>query len=140
MPKGPKPRPLLERVADHIYVDENGCHVWQGSIDGRGRPVVQSGSMRDGTRRPRRVHKLLWDELRGSPPEGFDVHHTCENKLCVNADHLVLLTHGGHSAHHWERLGDRAARDRSRLMLHTQHHVRRGRTSPECPLCNEAAA
>lgn len=98
--RGPIPRPIVERVTNLMVVDESGCHIWQGTLNTRGYPQMQSGSMVDGSRRPRRVHWLLWTELHGRPPEGFDIHHRCENKLCVNPGHLELLEHGEHTRIH----------------------------------------
>lgn len=95
--RGPVPRSISERVAGRFDVTATGCHEWTGAIDSRGRPSMQSGSAADGSRRPRRVHRLLWEETHGPLADGIDLHHVCENKLCVNLGHLVPLTHGEHA-------------------------------------------
>ena len=39
------------------------------------------------------AHHLVWIDAHGPVPEGMVVHHKCENKRCVNLDHLTLLDH-----------------------------------------------
>lgn len=46
------------------------------------------------------AHRLAYEDAFGSIPEGFDVHHTCETKLCVNPEHLELVRHGEHRRLH----------------------------------------
>src|SRR4051794_22086611 len=116
--RGPLPRSVADRVVNHIVIDDNGCHIWTGSLDTKGRPQMQHGSTADGTRRPRRVHNLLWNEANGPPPAGYDVHHKCEVILCVNLDHFKLLKHGKHSAHHSSEMTPESRSNRAR---HAQH-------------------
>lgn len=99
-PHGPTPRPVFERVADYVEVHDDGCHVWTGSLDAVGRPQITMGSAVDGTRHPQRVYRLVWVAAHGAVPRGYDVHHRCENPLCVNLAHLELLDHAEHAAYH----------------------------------------
>ncbi len=43
------------------------------------------------------AHDFAW-MLKGceKPPKGFGLHHMCQNKRCVNTDHLVMATDSGH--------------------------------------------
>lgn len=44
------------------------------------------------------AHVNAW-QLKGSPqppPQGFALHHLCDNKRCVNTDHIVMATSSGH--------------------------------------------
>jgi HNH endonuclease len=108
--RGPIPMPLLVRIARHVVIVRNGCHIWQGSLGSKGYPHMQVGSTVDGTRRPRRVHRVLWDELHGELPDGHVIHHTCEDKRCVNPAHLQLMTVGEHSDLHDSATKARAGR------------------------------
>lgn len=132
--RGPVPRPVLDRVADHTIIDEEtGCHLWTGSLNLRGRPQMQMGSAADGTRRPRAVHWLVWEAHNGERPGGFDVHHRCEEIHCVNIEHLELLPHGEHSREHHRR--GRITGFITGYALHVRWHVNRGVRGPRCEFC-----
>lgn len=100
--RGRIPRSVAERVADKVIIDAaSGCHVWQGATNGKaGYPQIKAGSTVDGTSRPYRVYRLLWDEAHGSLPDGMSLHHTCENKLCVNLEHIAVMTNSEHVRFH----------------------------------------
>ena len=77
------------RTLDHI--DRRGpdeCWPWRG-------PLAPYGRLNHV-----RVHRVVYERLVGPIPEGHAVHHTCENKACVNPAHLVPMTQAEHLAHH----------------------------------------
>src|SRR5882672_4766312 len=43
------------------------------------------------------THRLSYTWTKGEIPAGFEIHHECNNKLCVNPDHLRCLTKGEHT-------------------------------------------
>ena len=45
-------------------------------------------------------HRFVYLVTKGDIPAGFDVHHACENKRCVNIEHLECLPHEKHTRHH----------------------------------------
>ena len=38
------------------------------------------------------LHRLVYEMREGPIPDGHQVHHQCENKLCCNPRHLELLS------------------------------------------------
>lgn len=39
------------------------------------------------------THILAWALVNGDPPEGLEVHHSCDNTRCININHLSVGTH-----------------------------------------------
>jgi len=44
------------------------------------------------------AHRWTWEERHGPIPAGLEVMHLCDNKLCVNLDHLAIGTHTANMA------------------------------------------
>ncbi|MCC6192287.1 MAG: HNH endonuclease [Anaerolineales bacterium] len=78
--------------AGKYSVQPNGCWVWQRAIQSRGYGSV----WRQG--RSHLAHRLSYQLSVGAIPAGYDVHHTCRNRRCVNPAHLELQRHPEHSA------------------------------------------
>lgn len=41
----------------------------------------------------RLVHRIAWEESKGTIPEGMVVRHKCDNSVCYEITHLELGTH-----------------------------------------------
>lgn len=71
------------------------------TLDKRGYPrVYDSKRYRAGKPAMVPAYWLAWEEAFGPLPKGMQIHHLCENRLCVNVDHLVALTPQQHNALH----------------------------------------
>lgn len=67
-------------------IDENGCHVFTGSLDSDGYGYVSIN------RKTVRVHRWYWEQGRGPIPAGMVIDHECRNRACCNVKHLRLVT------------------------------------------------
>ena len=66
------------------------CWNWEGAVDRHG-----YGRFRhEGTNWL--PHRLAYTVLKGGTPPGKELDHTCQNKLCVNPDHLQAVTRDEH--------------------------------------------
>jgi hypothetical protein len=43
------------------------------------------------------AHRLAWADANGPIPEGMTVHHLCENRRCINVEHMELLRRDDHA-------------------------------------------
>lgn len=96
--KNPKPS-FQERFMAKVSPEPNsGCWLWMPKpaashgygVIGLGRKVITA-------------HRASWIIHSGEIPDGLWVLHKCDNKLCVNPDHLYLGTVADNARDHMER-------------------------------------
>lgn len=82
----PYARTLRERFSVRTHWDEEGCLVWEGSQNtkGYGKMYFRGGQWY--------AHRVAWTVMKGEIPPGMVVNHKCWNILCVNVDHLEVVT------------------------------------------------
>lgn len=87
-PGGPFLETLEERFLAKTRRDESGCWIWTGATDGDGR----YGAFYNG-QKVVRAHRWSYERYVGQVPPSMDVDHLCRVTLCVNPEHMDVVTH-----------------------------------------------
>lgn len=87
-----------DRIWSKIAVAEDGCWNWTAARCGPGGQYGGTNWTRK--RKNVRAHRLMFELLVRMPEPDEHIHHTCENKLCVNPAHLEALKAGDHHRLH----------------------------------------
>ena len=95
--RGPKPKPIAERLWAKVEKRADGCWIFTGCKAG-GYGMIAIGRH---SGRMQRAHRVAWELTHGPIPDGLEVCHRCDVPACVNAGepghpergHLFLGTH-----------------------------------------------
>lgn len=106
----PHPQPLTPRFWAKVDITP-GCWEWTGFRNKTG-----YGSIRLGPQGTERVHRVSWSLHFGPIPSEQHVLHRCDNRRCVNPDHLFMGTHQ-------DNMADRGNKGRSFRPQGSKHYA-----------------
>jgi len=80
------PLSLLERLKSNL-LKKGDCWIWQGAVTNGG-----YGSVSVIGQKGKPAHRAMYEVLVGVIPSGKELDHLCRVKLCVNPQHLEVVT------------------------------------------------
>lgn len=83
-------------------VDANGCWICSRAKNRDGYPQILANG------KHMNVARFVFMTLYGPIPEGLVIRHQCDNRQCINPDHLKIGTHA-------DNVADRVERGRSAI-------------------------
>lgn len=82
---------LVVHLGFHLDGIPSPCHIWQGPDSGNGRGGGYPRMSLDG--QTVAVHIVSFVNSNGFVPGKKQIDHICNNRMCVNKDHLEMVTH-----------------------------------------------
>lgn len=77
----------IQRVLCSRFRIADGCWVWTGSTNSRGYGQITIN------KKSKKAHRVMYELIRGTIPDGMELDHLCRVKSCVNPEHLEAVTH-----------------------------------------------
>jgi len=68
------------------------CHLWNACINKSGYGLFTVWNSDDKKSTHWKAHRFAYTFFKGHIPNGLQIDHLCENKLCINPEHLEAKT------------------------------------------------
>lgn len=120
-------KPLADRFFAKVEKTPT-CWIWKASVEAGGYGHIGIGRRGEGMKR---CHRVSWELHIGPVPANLCVLHRCDNRRCVNPEHLFLGTKKDNSR-------DMAAKGRQVFQLNPER-VARGERQGSAKLTEEQA-
>lgn len=105
-------KPLWIRFHEKFTVNpESDCWEWTGSVNNIGYGNISYGN------RHWKSHRAAWILYKGPISDGMHVLHKCDNRRCVNPDHLFLGSHTENVRDMYRKGRGQVGEDHSRAQL-----------------------
>lgn len=112
---------------------KDGCWYWAGSINASGYGNMYVNG------RTQLAHRVMYEIEYGESPDGFDVDHICDTRICINPEHLRLLTHAENVRKYYKpnhcNNGHELTPDNTYVMIPNK---KTGTTSRQCKTCSNS--
>jgi hypothetical protein len=96
-----KTRDMRTRLLSKIKIGPGDCWTWTGYRHkkkyGGDYGIIGIGPRHNHCLR--RAHVVSYEVFVGQVPSGLELHHVCQNTLCINPEHLVPVSHSENMRH-----------------------------------------
>lgn len=73
-------------MQSYVIDPVTNCWNWAGPKAPNGYGFYSDGDYKTN------AHRAMWEEFKGEIPKGLTLDHKCRNRLCVNPEHLEIVT------------------------------------------------